>query len=359
MVRPLQRRRGFTLVELLVVIAIIAILIGLLLPAVQKVRDAAFRTQCLNNLKQIGLAVHNYAGAYDKRLPSAYSAPRAGTLTNPQSFFFTILPFIEQDAMYRIGMDAATTNPAGSDGLGNNLTWLGVIPGAGGKVYGTIATDGFVKIYVCPADATNSTSHGTPANPDGNDEWVGGSYAANYQLFGNPNGNAYQAIFDIDNIPDGTSNTIATVDRFAYYQASPRVPGPGGKTSHAANLWAWPAGYGWPQALVPGQYQQFAALFANTYKDQNGYAYPGLTGGPPPSPVTAWGVFTAPGSFTPTQIGTIPELAEYQLPQSAHTGVALVGMADGSCRGVAASVSTTTWYFAVMPADEQVLGPDW
>jgi prepilin-type N-terminal cleavage/methylation domain-containing protein len=95
---PSRLRRGFTLIELLVVIAIIAILIGLLLPAVQKVREAANRATCSNNLKQIGLGVHNFESSY-RYLPANQRQVAAGGIRIRWATF--VLPFIEQDALFR------------------------------------------------------------------------------------------------------------------------------------------------------------------------------------------------------------------------------------------------------------------
>jgi prepilin-type N-terminal cleavage/methylation domain-containing protein/prepilin-type processing-associated H-X9-DG protein len=112
MMSRLQRRKGFTLVELLVVIAIIAVLIGLLLPAIQKVRAASARTQCLNNLKQIALAAFDYESVYHQFPPGVNVSPNAVN-TNPQyvsappyagpytGVLVYLLPYIEQDNLYR------------------------------------------------------------------------------------------------------------------------------------------------------------------------------------------------------------------------------------------------------------------
>ena len=174
-------KKAFTLIELLVVIAIIAILIGLLLPAVQKVREAAARTTCQNNAKNMGLAVHNFLSTYSV-FPHPGQLDSTGTATTfymPISFGTQILPYIEQESVYKM-FDTTTqiynqsTNATLATGYRAYAATGGLHLTAKGRDYadpafptGWTAASTIIKTFICPSAPIGATSRGAGDNGSG------------------------------------------------------------------------------------------------------------------------------------------------------------------------------------------------
>jgi prepilin-type N-terminal cleavage/methylation domain-containing protein/prepilin-type processing-associated H-X9-DG protein len=200
----LQRRRSaFTLIELLVVIAIIAILIGLLLPAVQKVRAAAARTKCTNNLKQLALACHMYQDSYQS-LPPGWVCFSSAVQPNPGwCWTAVILPYVEQNAVFT-GLQAA---PISADFTGHNAFTQN-------PSISTMLTTP-LKLYVCPSDASGLTQ-----NPyitvNGDATCAESNYVCNREVLG-PDVNENPTYLAIQKILDGSSNTILLGERETVY----------------------------------------------------------------------------------------------------------------------------------------------
>jgi prepilin-type N-terminal cleavage/methylation domain-containing protein len=212
MYRSTRARSAFTLIELLVVIAIIAILIGLLMPAVQQVREAAARTTCINNLKQMGLALHSYHDV-NGNLPSGYYPYGVGARYAAWSWMAFILPYIEQQNAYTQADAFAATD---------FYPWHNPVLGIP------------MKIYTCPNDPRGVLVVNNPAvtsvnGPIGLTMYLGNSGTSDDPF--TPDGLLYiSSKVHLTHITDGTSNTIMVGER---------------PPSTDMNFGWWFAGYGW------------------------------------------------------------------------------------------------------------------
>lgn len=347
---------GFTLIEVLVVISIIGILIGLLLPAVQRVREAADRTQSLNNLKQMALATLLCNDTHNLLPPGVGWFPRQtgnpGPPSNQGTVFYFLLPFLEQDAIYRTTKGASYTatdgsgQPAvvptflapGDPSLPRNglvTTSIAGVPGPLGAI--SYAANG----YVFSGD--NAINDSNPAIQ----VW-GSLYVADLPPGPGPDKGAVMGGYlPITNLPvasiprafsDGTSNTMLMVEKYSACAkcSVPVIPGFGGR--YGQQPWGT-QGY---EVYFQGGGHAWAndSLISPTF---SGYVSNYV-------PVQL--------SLIPPQFAPLPGEAECEIPQGLSIGGIAVSMADGSARLIHSNVMGYTWALLLLPNDGSPIPSD-
>jgi prepilin-type N-terminal cleavage/methylation domain-containing protein len=333
-------RRAFTLIELLVVIAIIAILIGLLLPAVQKVREAAARTQSQNNLKQVALAMRSFESTYEITPPIFGQVKRSGV---SGSIYYHLLPYLEQNPLYDLGPDVARTHP------------LKVLRHPADP---TMTANGVFNLPIdAPRwDASNGTANPYPAwaNP-ADTRWGLSSYAANWQVFGDQGAR-------LSSIQDGLSNTITFNEKYAVARR------PAGNPMFGATLW----GYGvdprtipndFNPPLAPGQYPDDtqwanglnpASLYVNGYWPRSGFVN---RGGPVPTAWTGDAPWMCRCMLRPEFAPPVDNVHCLKSQSISSAGI-YAAFADGSVRFISNGVDDPAWSAGETPAGGEIISPD-
>jgi prepilin-type N-terminal cleavage/methylation domain-containing protein len=335
-------RRGFTLIELLVVIAIIAILIGLLLPAVQKVREAAARIKCTNNFKQLGIACHAYNDVNQALPPAVYMGPGVAYFNNGgggdasfgPNWLVMILPFVEQDNLYKQYADSIKNyqNWVTSNGTAgaNDQNWRGM-------------RSTVIKTYQCPSDS-NSQTMGSRVGGS----WARGNYAANAGP-GDPNASA-----------NGNSPTYTQVtNQNVVLNNGARVSAGGVMTVN----------WGDSVAVLTGEDGTSNTIMINHIRsgpvstDMRGCWAFGMIGG-------SWTANAPEGDcYTPNDTGCCsddvyqcsdrPDIAMgcwnggygQATARSQHTGGVIAGMGDGSARFIRSTIDIKTWFLMLSRND--------
>lgn len=307
---PLVRRskRAFTLIELLVVIAIIGVLVALLLPAVQQAREAARRSQCRNNMKQIGLALHNYLEAFGRFPPEAIWAfsPPGGGAMQPRNFTWItmLLPYLDQAPLYN------SINFSAPIWLQNTSTGQRIVASP-------------LPILLCPSDpgigaAPQGMSVTNYSGAEGYDWWSRGSDSLGGVF-------TLNVATSIKDIPDGTSNTIAVGETCAE----------GFKDGGHQRCGTGKVRVGAGEAVFR------PALVAPPYSDSQGSAgnaWPSPDGAN--NPQTSWAWWKAgPHAYKPTYLHCFGLNAEWPGASSTHVGGGHFLMADGAVRFISQNIN--------------------